>query len=114
MSDQEINIACAERIGWKRHPDCHDIFIVPGKTINSPGSSTPRLPNFHGSMDAAMQLVKLAAKDQWFSVITNGDGQWVIVMHSDRTGGEVYCSHESLPAAICEAFLKLPAGEGAQ
>jgi hypothetical protein len=77
----------------------------------------PKIPNFHGSMDAAMQLVEFAREMGCeFNIYTLRGGYRVQFMAPIKTdhsiGKEIYQSDSLSPsAAICESFLKLHAKE---
>lgn len=108
-SPEAINVACAERLGWKRHSECDAVWVRPGCVENRVGSNTACIPNFHGSLDAAMQLVERAREMGWLWMSDNlvKQGDVFTVFFKNKSSAH----HASAPkpaAAICEAFLKLP------
>lgn len=114
MTPEQINIACAERLGWKldkTNPKYEWIWINPdGFQMGWSDTSMicTAIPGFHGSMDAAMQLVEFAKRKgfKWSAFI--GKVAYQCQFHK-HTHDLPLVAKDSLSAAICEAFLKLPA-----
>ena len=122
MSPEETNIACCERLGWTWWTSGSFTDLLPGKPANPLWRQTERpadlsdklhiplrtMPDFyHSETQSIRQLVSKAREWGWYAVMTNGDGQWSVHLHSDHTGGEVCTHRESLSAAICAAFLMI-------
>lgn len=116
MTPEETNIACAEAAGWE--PDQHFNGPVHWHKGTMLARSVEELPNFYGSIDAALKLVEFAANTGW-SWDGNASCQKDFTVRfyrtiPDPTGvysftDESYCAaSKSLSAAICAAFLKLP------
>jgi hypothetical protein len=119
MTPTEINTECARRIGLKtpywrcpNHGDIHEAHVQDGKCQSCNWEVTSRGPNFHGSMDAAMQLVD-KAKEWGFSVTMDNWGCTEIVWSADffqdmNTPSDSRAEEKTPSAAICAAFLEIP------
>jgi hypothetical protein len=109
MTPEEINAECARRIGWHWHSELKDTLCAPDQTCPLVSELIP-LPDFHGSMDAAMELVR-SAKTLGYSLLfesgLNGTYEcsfWSRHPEEDEIGSE----SDSPSAAICLAFLEIP------
>lgn len=65
------------------------------------------LPNFLNDLDAAFQAVEWLREKGWTPVLIaeSYDSVWEVTLRKDGHM-DVYAVNESLPRAICEAFLK--------
>jgi hypothetical protein len=106
MTPEDINIACAERLGWKRCDTAVECFISP-EGIHHNASNCRELPNFNGSLDAAAVLVERAKTNGWRWYAKTLGATFGVAF--GRGTDELYRSEEStLSAAICACFLQLP------
>lgn len=126
LSAEEISRACAERLGWERRRSDGRwrineaaiaggtgerwvdawVWVHPSKDWDERISP----PDFHGSMDAAMQLVEKANNSGWYFSFTAAKRQEKqFCGHFEGRNGESFYHYDDSPsAAICAAFLKLP------
>jgi hypothetical protein len=112
MTESEINAECARRIGWHWHSELKDALCAPDQTCPLVSELIP-VPNFHGSMDAAMQLVEFAKTLGYSLLLESGlDGTYECSFWHLRSKPGGGCSTEaesdSPSAAICLAFLEIP------
>lgn len=134
MNQTDLNIKCAEAMGWKNIHLFNRIYfgVRPDETRFTPQSvmtriPTPKLrnsivPSFTTSHDAAFTLI-FAMRVNWWTVnLANGlDGTWecefmrppIGTTRSDDIGMKMgekleihYGAAPTAPLAICKAFLK--------
>lgn len=102
MKPEEINKAIAESVGWKgiyqRGVDACMVGwngeLPSGKDIHGKGSCP--IPNYHGSLDAIVPVVRALPYLEWDDVM-------IELMHmSEEAGHEMALA---TPAQWCEAYL---------
>lgn len=102
MTNEEVNIAVARKLGWTFHEDHWD--------RHSDGrGSAHSVPEYSASIEAAWEIV---------DHFNNSDFQIVLNMNWNKSTCSFYAHKEyrcmsqeeadTAPRAICEAFLKLP------
>lgn len=110
MTNSEINEAVARKLGWKEY-ECAPQYraehkaYMPVKHI---------MPDYAVSIAAAWELWE-EMSERYFLTLETEAGEFgrniVKIWKNDKTGagwviGDVYA--ETVPLAICQAFLKLP------
>lgn len=114
MSPEEISTECARRLGW-----ILEVYYSGGKPTGygrlptEPYGTINPVPNFHGSVDAAMSLVSKAREWGWgLEVNYARHTSWGFLVFFQQRINDVFTSHQgfapTLSAAICAAFLQLP------
>ena len=133
MTDAETNCECARRLGWtvvkKPHSDGSKIlyfFLISpeGKQRGCAWTSeegawkqkphgSPKIPNFHGSVDAVLSLVSKAREWGYDLLLDNSANMWTAKFWDCQREIDTYIefvgeSKDLASAAICAAFLQLP------
>lgn len=107
MTDQEVNIAVARKLGWEpRNYDpqsIEPIKRIPCFTAPN-GDLYANVPDYCHSIAAALEIIEKGFLDG--VQIRISDGKWI----AGKRGEEIEKSipADTAPRAICEAFLKLP------
>jgi len=91
MTPDEINAAIAETQGWKI---CEANWL--GFTDRNP--SPRRIPNYHGSLDAIVPVVRAMERGEMVQVIMH--------LYHMMPITPVFNCYLSTPAQWCEAYLK--------
>lgn len=121
MTPEQINIAIAELLGFT-NVSADGRF---GHRDDLCGTGTGRcsLPDYHGDLNACMDICAAAAKDGWRVELRDGlDTTWEcefmrrpvpgskdenIGVHMGETLEIHYGSQDTASAALCEAFLRV-------
>jgi hypothetical protein len=108
MTPNEKNALCAERLGWKTIEQYADGTVMGSRR----GIGRLAVPNFYAHYDNAAALLVLRAHEEgWFCTMALrkwpdvGD-EYSCLFQKKQT--EIEAGAPTLPAAIVEAFLKLP------
>ena len=101
MKPEEINKAIAESVGWVKDMQCLDHDESDSIGWRNPKGQGPfgdcYLPNYHGSLDAIVPVVRAMPYLEWDDVM-------IELMHmSEEAGHEMALA---TPAQWCEAYLK--------
>lgn len=109
MTDEEFNEAVAKKLGWKYHEDLKPVCW------ETPGDSRcflRDLPDYCHSIEAAWEIVEYVNADRFRIIKARIIPEWSAVFEfqnlEDKKVTEYFASEDTLPRAICEAFLKLP------
>lgn len=125
MTAEEINIACTRKAGFLERPEHYWFSTDDNRTFRcshcyrtqswrefcEAGNKHPDGPctedDFHGSMDAAMQLVEKADSGGWTFSMFKTPSRFICDFIKN---GIAHCraTHDSPSAAICLAFLEIP------
>lgn len=105
MTDAELIKAVAEKLGWKFHPKNPNIALSYNLWAGPKGEriigDIDELPPWLTSVDAALSVLDKSEADIDFRWLSR-EKEWRIIYKS------CYTYNESLPRAICEAFLQAP------
>jgi hypothetical protein len=118
MTDEEINRAVAESVGWKwfDHPDVRErtkTFTLPDKWVEKPDGELVfphAVPDYCNSYDAIMPLVKALrkGKENRFIHALGIDVLKICPLAGDVWMAQEYDCHQMLtatPRQLCEAYL---------
>lgn len=119
--EQETNKQCALRLGWTQKHSSGPfpgimLWVTPDGVNCGRVSDYPKghYYDFHGSVDAAMQLVEKAMNEGWaWRAYQACDSNVFAVSFNTMPGsrhrtGPYFADAPTLSAAICLAFLALP------
>jgi hypothetical protein len=113
MTTDQIRIACAEEMGWETHKfiDASGSAHVGWRSAQLRVACTAsELPNYPTDANAALELCEQMRSDGWWMEMRPmvSSKKWKIYVW-DRTGDTriYHAEADTLPLAICEAFLKV-------
>lgn len=105
MTDEEVNITVARKLGWEYKPKDMSNFYGYSDWI-SPWHVRENLPDYCHSIEAAWEVVEYCLKLGPID-LDGSDGVFRFFVFNDK--GPDYCAEaDTAPMAICLAFLKLP------
>lgn len=110
MTDYEINEAVARKLGWKSTERKFNQPLTRPVTWYPPGHNKPHwrnIPNYCRSIEAAWKVVEHVGKHSSWSMYWLGGPDEKKFWRVAILGSE-YVDADTVPMAICLAFLKLP------
>ena len=109
MTDQEINRAVAESVGWTQIRECEDSFFQ-GLLVGVRGDGVGMaVPDFANSYDAIIPLVRALKKGREERFVE----KLLDLLHPDEAGNDWFFVHlytchaliTATPRQLCEAYL---------
>ena len=94
MTPDEINAAIAESVGWRIDDELEDGALMG----THPSTGWDMVPDFHGSLDAIVPVVRAMDDDSRSQVVC-----WLFRL---SVQGPLFSSHFATPSQWCEAYLK--------
>lgn len=111
MSEEEINVAIAECLGWDTDPIESHPWNSRGQWVIKPGdvkrelrSKIMNLPNYYGDLNVCQEIIQLLESQGWSCIIIAENNKRCCTFW--RRGVEYKVIGNYLPTAICEAFLR--------
>jgi len=110
LTPDQLRVKCAEAMGWRMVGRCQRLGHAPNKPLPRPRA----IPPFDSDPRAALTLCDHLAEKGWRIYIETETQGWRCCIHRliDREDYLQVGAADTLPLAICKAFLTVCESEG--